>query len=129
MEVDATPAAPKVIQTVSNLAPSTDDRIQTLTDFHIRLQSVRHIPSLLLRHPSGSSLSHESEFTSPFDPADHDFTAPFHTTPTQDFRTLKTIADVLRSEKLQEALKAARESEEADKSELGLFQRDSRKRK
>jgi hypothetical protein len=129
MEVDATPAAPKVIQTVSNLAPSTDDRIQTLTDFHIRLQSVRHIPSLLLRHPSGSSLSHESEFTSPFDPADHDFAAPFHTTPTQDFRTLKTIADVLRSEKLQEALKAARESEEADKSELGLFQRDSRKRK
>ncbi|KAG1746083.1 hypothetical protein EDB19DRAFT_1631944 [Suillus lakei] len=129
MEVDATPAAATVTQTVSNPGPSTHDRIQTLTDFHIRLQSVRHIPSLLLRHPSGSSLSHTPEFTSPFDPADHDFAAPFHTTPTQDFRTLKTIADALRSEKLQEALKVARESEDADQSDLGLFQRDSRKRK
>lgn len=69
MEVDATPAAAEVAPTVSNLGPSTHDHIQTLTDFHIRLQSVRHIPSFLLRHPSGSSLSHESEFTSPFDPA------------------------------------------------------------
>ncbi|KAG1812444.1 uncharacterized protein BJ212DRAFT_1276340 [Suillus subaureus] len=129
MEVDTTPAEAKVTQTVSNLGPGTYDRIQTLRDFHIRLQSIRHIPSLLLRHPSGSSLSHENEFTPPFDPADHDFAAPFHTTPTQDFRTLKTIADALRSEKLQEALKVARESEEADKSDLGLFQRDSRKRK
>ncbi|KAG2342541.1 hypothetical protein BDR05DRAFT_934899 [Suillus weaverae] len=125
MEVDTTPAASTVTQTVSNLG----DRIQTLTDFHIRLQSVRHIPSLLLRHPSGPSLSHEPEFTSPFDPADHDFAAPFHTTPTQDFRTLKTIADALRSEKLQEALKVSRESEDADKSDLRLFQKDSRKRK
>lgn len=125
MEVDTTPAASTVTQTVSNLG----DRIQTLTDFHIRLQSVRHIPSLLLRHPSGSSLSHEPKFTSPFDPADHDFAAPFHTTPTQDFRTLKTIADALRSEKLQEALKVSRESEDADKSDLRLFQKDSRKRK
>ncbi|KAG1878209.1 hypothetical protein F4604DRAFT_1652491 [Suillus subluteus] len=129
MEVDTTPAEAKITEIVSNLGPSTHDRIQTLRDFHIRLQSVRHVPSLLLRHPSGSSLSHEAEFTSPFDPADHDFAAPFHTTPTQDFRTLKIIADALRSEKLQEALKVARESEEADKSDLCLFQRDSRKRK
>lgn len=129
MEVDATPAAAEVTQTVSNLGISTHDRIQTLTDFHIRLQSVRHIPSLLLRHPSGSSLSHEPGFTSPFDPDDHDFAAPFHTTPAQDFRTLKTITDALRSEQIQEALKVARESEDADKSDLGLFHRDSRKRK
>ncbi|KAG1870396.1 hypothetical protein C8R48DRAFT_82250 [Suillus tomentosus] len=129
--VDTTPTPTKVTQTPLNLqvGPSTHDRIQTLTDFHIRLQSVRHIPSFLLRHPSGSSLSHEPEFASSFDPADHDFAAPFHTTPTQDFRTLKSIADTLRSEKIQEALKVARESEDADKSDLGLFQRESRKRK
>lgn len=127
MEVDTTPAAAEVSPTVSNLGPSTHDYIQTLTDFHIRLQSVRHIPSFLLRHPSGSSLSHEPEFNSPFDPADHDFGAPFHTTPAQDFRTLNAIMDVLRSEKIQEALKVARESEDADKSDLCLFHRDSRK--
>ncbi|KAG2153684.1 uncharacterized protein EDB93DRAFT_1081894 [Suillus bovinus] len=129
MGADATPTAPKVTQTPSNLGPSTQDRIQTLTDFHTRLQSVRHIPSLLLRHPSGSSLSHESEFASSFDPADHDFAAPFHTTPTPDFRSLKIIADALRTEKIQEALRVSRESEHADKSDLGLFQRNSRKRK
>lgn len=129
MEAGATSPAATVTQAVSNIVPSTHDRIQTLTDFHIRLQSIRQIPSLLLRHPSGSSLSHEPEFTSSFDPADHDFSAPFHTTSTQNFRTLKTIAEALRSEKLQEALKIAHESEDTDKSDLGLFQRDSRKRK
>ncbi|KAG0708322.1 hypothetical protein DFH29DRAFT_795229 [Suillus ampliporus] len=129
MAIDATLTAATITQTISNPGPTTHDHIQTLTDFHIRLQSVRHIPSLLLRPPSGSSLSHAPEFSSPFDPTDHDFAVPFHTTPAQDFRTLKTIADALRSEKIQEALKVARESEDSDKSDLGLFQRDSRKRK
>ncbi|KAG1724080.1 uncharacterized protein EDB91DRAFT_1062986 [Suillus paluster] len=129
MDTTPTASAATIPQTISNLGPTIHDRIQTLTDFHIRLQSVRHIPSLLLRPPSGSSLSHTPEFSSPFDPTDHDFAAPFHATPAQDFRTLKTIADSLRSEKIQEALKVSRESEDADKNDLGLFQRDNRKRK
>ncbi|OJA08169.1 hypothetical protein AZE42_12745 [Rhizopogon vesiculosus] len=96
-----------------------------LTDFHTRLESVRRIHSLLLR-----SLSHAPEFHFPFDTADHDFAAIFHTTPMQDFRTLKSIAEALCSEKVQEALKFARESEDADKSDLDLsLQRDGGKQR
>lgn len=88
------------------------------------------MPSLLLRPPSGSSLSHAPEFHSPFDTVDHDFSSTFHTTPAQDFHTLKAIAETLCSEKVQEALKVARESEDVDKGELGLsFQNDSRKQR
>lgn len=118
--MDTTPT----VSTVSTT--TTQDHIQALTDFHARLQSIRHIPSLLLRPPSGSSLSRASEFRSPFDTADHDFAATFHTTPVQDFRTLKAIAETLCSDKIQEALKVARESEDTDKSDLDLsFKRDS----
>jgi len=77
---------------------TTHDHIQALTDFHTRLESVRRIPSLLLRPLSGSSLSYTPEFHSLFDPADHDFAATFHTTPVQDFCTLKSIAEALCSE-------------------------------
>ncbi|OAX40844.1 hypothetical protein K503DRAFT_736767 [Rhizopogon vinicolor AM-OR11-026] len=116
------------VATASNA--TTHDHIQALTDFHTRLESVRRIPSLLLRPLSGSSLSHAPEFHSPFDTADHDFAATFHTTPVQDFRTLKSIAEALCSEKVQEALKFARESEDADKSDLDLsLQRDSGKQR
>jgi hypothetical protein len=126
--MDTTSSAVTITQTDSN--PTTHDRIQTLTDFHARLQSVRHMPSFLLKPPSGSSLAHAPEFHSPFDATEHDFAATFHTTPAQDFRTLKAIAEALCSERVQEALKVSRESEDADKCDLSLsFQRDGRKQR
>ena len=128
MTMDTASTAATAIQTGSN--PTTQDHIQTLMDFHARLQSVRRIPSLLLRPSSGSSLSHAPEFHSPFETADHDFAATFQTTPAQHFRTLKAIADALCAEKVQTALKVARESENADKSDIGpSFQGESHKQR
>ncbi|KAF9222643.1 hypothetical protein BS17DRAFT_174956 [Gyrodon lividus] len=88
--------------TTSAPPPSLQDRIQTLTDVHNRLQALRHISSMLLKPPSTSPLS-------PFDP-------------TVEF------LEVLRSEKVQDAFRVARASEDADQSELS-FRRESRKRK
>ncbi|KIJ67556.1 hypothetical protein HYDPIDRAFT_108397 [Hydnomerulius pinastri MD-312] len=115
----------------SESPPSLQDRIQTLTDLHNRLQALRHIPTMLLKPPSASPLSHVSDFPPAFDPTvDQDFTATFKNTPVHDFRTLKEFSELLRSDKVQEALRAARASEETDQSELGLsFRRDTRKRK
>lgn len=104
--------------------PSLQDRIQTLTDVHHRLQTLRHVPSMLLRPPL-------ADFPPPFDPAiDREFAATFNTTPGHDFRALKEFLEVLCSDKVQDALRAARASEEGDHSELGLsFRRENRKRK
>lgn len=108
--------------------PSLQDRIQTLTEVHNRLQTLRHVPTLLLRPPSASPLG---DFPPSFDPTiDRDFAVTFNSTPSHDFRALKDFVEVLCSDKVQEALRAARASEEADQSELGLcFRRESRKRK
>lgn len=107
---------------------SLQDRIQTLTDLHARLQTLRHVPTMLLRPPSSSPLA---DFPPPFDPAiDREFAVTFNSTPTHDFRALKDFLDMLCSDKVQEALQAARASEDADRSELGLsFRRETRKRK
>ncbi|KAF8135609.1 hypothetical protein EV363DRAFT_1396092 [Boletus edulis] len=61
---------------------------------------------------------------------DREFGVTFNSTPTHDFRALKDFLEVLCSDKAQEALQAARASEDADHSELGLsFLRGDRKRK
>lgn len=108
--------------------PSLQDRIQTLTDVHNRLQTLRHVPTMLLRPPSTSPLA---DFPPPFDPTiDREFAVTFNSTPAHDFRALKDFLDVLSSDKVQEALRAARTSEDADQTELGLsFRRENRKRK
>ncbi|KIK94897.1 hypothetical protein PAXRUDRAFT_827543 [Paxillus rubicundulus Ve08.2h10] len=124
---DTTPKAPNEPATTAP-PPSLQDRIQTLTDVHNRLQALRHMPSMLLKPPSASLLS---DFSPPFDPTvDQDFIAAFNSTPARDLHTLKEFSEVLCSEKVQEALRAARASEEADQSELGSsFRRENRKRK
>lgn len=108
--------------------PSVQDRIQTLTDVHHRLQTLRHVPTMLLRPPSTSSLA---DFAPPFDPTiDREFAVAFNSTPTHDFRALKDFLEVLCSDKVQDALGAARASEDADRTELGLtVRRENRKRK
>lgn len=108
--------------------PSLQDRIQTLTDVHNRLQTLRHVPTMLLRPPSTSPLA---VFPPSFDPTiDREFAVTFNFTPTHDFRALKEFVEVLRSDKVQEALRAARASEDADQGELGLsFRRENRKHK
>ncbi|OSD01257.1 hypothetical protein PYCCODRAFT_1436473 [Trametes coccinea BRFM310] len=89
------------------------DHIQALTDLNNRLQSLRHIPALLLRPPTvgvhalpqSSLLRHE-------------------------FQELKEFAGAVRSEKIQEALKAARKSEGAEPKMLGFdVRRDNLKRR
>ncbi|KAG8213787.1 hypothetical protein J3R82DRAFT_10499 [Butyriboletus roseoflavus] len=108
--------------------PSLQERIQTLTDIHNRLQTLRHVPTVLLRPPSASPLA---DFPPPFDPTiDREFAVTFNSTPSHDFRALNDFLEVLRSDKVQEGLRAARASEDADQSELGLcFVRENRKRK
>ncbi|KAF8414971.1 hypothetical protein L210DRAFT_2780266 [Boletus edulis BED1] len=93
-------AVTKTLDTVP--LPSLQDRIQTLTDVH-----------------NPSSLA---DFPPSFDPTmDREFGVTFNSTPTHDFRALKDFLEVLCSDKAQEALQAARASEDADHSELGLL--------
>lgn len=93
--------------------PSTEDRIQTLTDLYNRLQALRQIPTLLLKPgPSINELSAPSSTVRP------------------EFQNLKDIRELLKSDKVQEALRTARESEKKDKSELTPdFRRENRKRR
>ena len=71
--------------------------IQTLTELNNRLQAIRNIPALLLR-PIGSD--------------------PSSTLLTHGFKEIAAIADTIRAEKVQDALQAARKSEQADSSGL-----------
>ncbi|KAI0823624.1 hypothetical protein BC628DRAFT_1324570 [Trametes gibbosa] len=109
-------AAPAPI--VSTGSPFSDvqalrNHIDTLTKLNNRLQALRHIPSLLLRPPltgvhalpQSSLLRHE-------------------------FLELKEIADAVRSEQVQDALKAARKSEAAAPRMVGFdVRRDNLKRR
>ena len=108
--------------------PSLQERIETLTDVHQRLQSLRRVPTLLLRPPSGARLG---DFPPSFDPTmDREFGVTFNSTPGPDFGALKVFVEVLCSDKVQEALHAARASEEGDTSEVGVCIRgQGRKRK
>ncbi|KAI0745119.1 hypothetical protein C8Q76DRAFT_606713 [Earliella scabrosa] len=86
--------------------------IQTLTDLNNRLQAIRHIPAQLLRPPGSDPHKLESTLL------------------THGFKELATIAETVRSEKVQDALKAARKSELADPSNLGSnLRRENLKRR
>jgi hypothetical protein len=89
-----------------------EDRIQAVTDLYNRFQTLRQIPSSLLKPPISNDLpSPLSSLRS-------------------EFNDLKEIGDRVRSEKVQEALRAARDSEKADKNELSSnVRRESRKRR
>ncbi|KAI0674831.1 hypothetical protein C8Q78DRAFT_1075193 [Trametes maxima] len=79
------------------------NHIQTLTDLNNRLQALRSIPAHLLRPPvSGVHALPQSSLLR------------------HEFQELKEIADSVRSEKVQEALKAARKSETAEPKILGF---------
>lgn len=95
-------------------APTLQDRIQTLTELHARLATLRHVPTVLLKPPTA--------FSPTFDVVDPDFSvARFSANPAHDlFQTVRSVTETVRSEKVQDALGAAKTSEEGDKSELGL---------
>lgn len=61
-------------------------------------------------------------FSSAFDVVDSDFSvARFGANPAHDlFQTVRSVTETVRSEKVQDALRAATVSEEGDKSELGF---------
>lgn len=84
-------------------------RILTLTELNNRLQVVRNIPAQLLR-PPGSD--------------------PNSTLLTHGFKELGAIAEAVRTEKVQDALQAARKSELADSSGLNAnLRRETLKRR
>ena len=82
--------------------------ISSLSDIQSRLQQLRNAPPLLLK----SSM-------------------PFSTSSIrQDFHHLKELADTIRSDAVQDALRAATNSEKADKSDLNRNgRREMRKRR
>ncbi|KAG6878532.1 hypothetical protein C0993_004430 [Termitomyces sp. T159_Od127] len=87
---------------------SLQAQIQLLSDLHGRLQSLRHIPVLLLKPPmpalSGQTLRSELE-------------------------QVRQVGDIIRAERVQEALRAARDSLGGDASDLNPnMRRDNRKR-
>lgn len=96
------------------LPPTLQDRIYTLTELHARLATLRHVPTLLLKPPL--------TFSSAFDVVDQDFSvASFSANPAHNlFQTVKSVTETVRSEKVQDALCAAKVSEEGDRSGLGL---------
>ena len=76
-----------------------ESQIQALTDLSTRLQQLRNVPAWLYKSPNSMM---------PMEPI------------REQFENLRQLGNNLTSEIVQEALKAARESEEKDKSELTL---------
>ncbi|KAH9928986.1 hypothetical protein B0H21DRAFT_762171 [Amylocystis lapponica] len=90
------------------------DRIQALTDLNTRVQALRQIPANILRAPTSTNIL----AVSPTTQIRH------------DFQELREVADALRSERVQHALVAARDSEQRDKSNLSSTgRRVNRKRR
>ncbi|GLB37234.1 putative regulator medusa [Lyophyllum shimeji] len=84
-------------------------QIQLLSDLHTKLQTLRHIPPALLRTP---------------------LTALSTQTLRPEFQQVKEIADTIRTEAIQDALRAARDSLEGDTSDLNPnLRREKRKRR
>ncbi|KAI0717221.1 hypothetical protein C8T65DRAFT_641757 [Cerioporus squamosus] len=105
----ATPAPTGPAAPVSELT-TLRTHIQTLTELNNRLQAIRRIPAQLLRPPGPHQLE--------------------STLLTHGFKGLGTIAESVRSEKVQDALKAARKSELSDPSNLGSnLRRENLKRR
>lgn len=96
---------------VINEIQSFEERIQLLTDLYNRLESLRQIPTSLLKPPAANDL-------------------PTPVLLRSEFETLKAIGETVRSEKVQEALRAARDSEKSDRGDLSSnFRRENRKRR
>ena len=86
--------------------PRLESQIQALTDLSTRLQQLRNVPAWLYKSPNSMM---------PMDPI------------REQFENLRQLGNDLTSEVVQDALKAARESEK-DKSELTLkYRRDTNK--
>ncbi|TBU22849.1 hypothetical protein BD311DRAFT_769656 [Dichomitus squalens] len=112
----AQPSAPDTTsgQPIASTTPASElttlrTHIQTLTELNNRLQAIRNIPAQLLR-PPGSD--------------------PSSTLLTHGFKEIAAIADTVRTERVQDALKAARKSEQADSSGLtSSLRRETLKRR
>ena len=106
--------------TSTSKAASLQAQIQALTDLHSRLQTLRQIPSLVLRPPASTN-------------ADGLLLSPQGQPSLRtEFERLKEIENVIRSEPTQEALRSARDSFQADTKELNFNMRwdnPSRKRR
>jgi hypothetical protein len=86
-----------------------ESQIQALTDLSTRLQQLRDVPAWLYKSPNSMM---------PMEPI------------REQFENLRQLGNNLTSEIVQEALKAARGSEEKDKSELTLkYRTDTNKAK
>lgn len=86
-----------------------ESQIQALSDLSTRLQQLRNVPAWLYKSPNSMM---------PMEPI------------REQFENLRQLGNSLTSEIVQEALKAARESEEKDKSELTLkYRTDTNKEK
>ncbi|KAG6908386.1 hypothetical protein DXG01_004815 [Tephrocybe rancida] len=91
---------------ISDTQATLQSQIQVLTDLQNRLQSLRNIPLLLLK--------------------------PSISTPTlrPEFQQVQEIADTIRTEHIQEALRAGRDSLAGDTSDLNPnLRRENRKRR
>lgn len=105
----------RIMATTGNSAEilSLEERIQTVTNLYNRFQSLRQIPTLLLRPPAPTDLP-----------------AAALSSIRPEFENVKEMRELVCSDAVQEALRAARESEKADGSALSSnFRRESRKRR
>ena len=102
-------AAPDMDTSSSPEISRLESQIQALSDLSTRLQQLRNVPTWLYKSPNSMM---------PMEPI------------REQFENLRQLGSSLTSEIIQEALKAARESEEKDKSELTLkYRTDTNKAK
>ena len=112
---DGAASAPAPSPTPASELATLRGHIQTLKELNSRLQAIRHVPAQLLRPPGSDPQKQQLE---PKTLLEH------------GFRELASVSDVVRSDKLQDALKAARKSEQADPSNLGSnLRRENLKRR
>jgi hypothetical protein len=112
MQVDPGPTSAS-----TSKAASLQAQIQSLTDLHSRLHTLRQIPSLVLKPPTSTSAD-----GLPLSP---------HSQPSlrTEFEHVKEIGDIFRSEPIQDALRTARDSFQADTKDLNFnLRRENRKR-
>jgi hypothetical protein len=113
MQVEAGPTPES-----TSKAATLQAQIQSLTDLHSRLQTLRQIPSLVLKPPTSTSAD-----GLPLSP---------HSQPSlrTEFEHVKEIGNIIRSELIQDALRVARGSFQADAKDLNSnLRRESRKRR
>ena len=113
MQVDPGPTP-----VATSKATSLQAQIQLLTELHSRLHTLRQIPSLVLKPPTSTSAD-----GLPLSP---------HSQPSlrTEFEHVKEIGSIVRSESVQDALRAARDSFQADTKDLNFnVRQENRKRR